>query len=94
MFNRALIAIAFAAAAVSAPAFAADANTCKNTPAALRSAAATAQPEQATMAMRLIVVGERLCDAGGRAEAGKKFASAAKALGTDLAALNTNVAAQ
>jgi hypothetical protein len=94
MFNRALIVIALAAATVSAPAFAADANTCKGTPAALRSAAASAQPEQASKAMKLIVVGEKLCDAGGRSEASKKFASAAKALGTDLASLNTTVTAQ
>lgn len=93
MFNRALIAIALAAG-VSAPAFAADANTCKSTPSALRTAAATAQPDAAKKALKLVTVGEQLCEAGGRSEAGKKFAAAAKALGTDLAAINTSVSAQ
>lgn len=93
MFNRALIAITIAAG-FAAPAVAADANTCKSTPVAIRNAAATAQPEQAKKALRLVSVGEQLCDAGGRSEAGKKFAAAAKALGTDLAAINTAVSAQ
>lgn len=93
MFNRALIAITIAAG-FAAPTFAADANTCKTTPAAIRSAAATAQPEQAKKALKLVGVGEQLCDAGGRSEASKKFAAAAKALGTDLAAINATVVAQ
>ncbi len=91
MFNRALIAIALISAA---PAFAVDANVCKSTPSAIRSAAASAQPEQAKKALKLVSVGEKLCEAGGRGEAVKKFSAAAMALGTDLAALSTGVTAQ
>ncbi len=91
MINRALIAIAIAAG-FSAPALAVDASVCVTSPAAIRNAATTAQPEQAKKALRLAAVGEKLCDAGGRSEANKKFAAAAKALGTDLAALTTTTA--
>lgn len=88
MINRALIAIAIAAG-FSAPALAADASVCVTSPTAIRSAAANAQPDQAVKALRLVTVGEKLCEAGGRSEASKKFAAAAKALGTDLASLTT-----
>ena len=73
--------------AAAAPAVAADA-TCANAPAQIRSIAATAQPDQARKALSLVNVGEKLCAAGGRNEAGKKFSAAAKVLGTDMAALN------
>lgn len=94
MINRAILALSIAAAAVAAPAFAADANSCKTAPAAIRSAATTASADQARKALQLVRTGELLCDAGGRAEAGKKFAAAARALGTDMAALTTNQSAQ
>lgn len=101
MNNRFLIApIAFAISAAfigaaASPAMAAPAGTCTTAPAQIRSIAATAQPEQARKALNLVNIGEQLCEAGGRSEANKKFAAAAKALGTDMAALsNTAPAAQ
>ncbi len=88
MINRALIAIAFAAASVSAaPAFAVDAKSCATTPAALRGIASNADADKSAKALRLVVVGEKLCAAGNRGEAAKKFAAAARALDTDLAVL-------
>lgn len=91
MIKRALIAITIAAG-FSVPALAVDASACTTSPTAIRNAATSAQPEQAKKALRLVSVGEKLCEAGGRSEAGKKFAAAAKALGTDLAALTTATA--
>jgi hypothetical protein len=91
MINRALIAIAIAAG-FSAPALAVDSSVCVTSPPAIRGAAATAEPEQAKKALRLVAIGEQLCDAGGRSEANKKFVAAAKALGTDLASLTTTTA--
>lgn len=82
------ISAAFLGAATT-PAMAADANACTTAPAQIRSAAATATPDQARKALNLVNVGEKLCAAGGRGEASKKFNSAAKALGTDMAALTT-----
>ncbi|WP_416908815.1 MAG: hypothetical protein ACMVO5_04175 [Polymorphobacter sp.] len=93
MINRSLIALAAAGlAAISSPAFAEDASVCMESPAAIRAAAATAEPAKAKKALRYAAVGEQLCDAGGRREAAKKFAAAAKALDTDLAALTTKTA--
>lgn len=95
MNNRFLIIpIAFAISAAvigaaAAPAMAAETGACATAPAQIRTVAATAQPDQARKAISLANVGQKLCDAGARNEAGKKFAAAAKALGTDLAALNT-----
>jgi hypothetical protein len=100
MNNRFLIApIAFAVSlafvgAAATPAMAADAATCSTAPAQIRTAAATAQPDQARKALSLVNVGEKLCAAGGRAEAGKKFSAAAKALGTDMASLTSAPTAQ
>ena len=85
------ISVAFIGAAAS-PAAAAE-NTCKTAPTQIRTAATTAEPEQARKALSLVNTGEKLCEAGGRNEAGKKFAAAAKALGTDLAALTTTAPA-
>lgn len=87
------ISAAFIGAAAS-PAMAASANACATAPAQLRSAAATAQPEQARKALSLVSTGEKLCEAGGRSEASKKFSAAAKALGTDMAALSSAPTAQ
>ncbi len=87
------IAFAISAAFIGAaatPAVAAEANSCTTAPAQIRSIAATAQPEQARKALSLVNTGEKLCEAGGRNEAGKKFAAAAKVLGTDMAALSTS----
>lgn len=91
------IAIAISAAFVGAaasPAMAADATICTTTPAQIRGIAAAAQPDQARKAISLVTIGEKLCDAGARNEAGRKFAAAAKVLGTDVAALNTAPVAQ
>ena len=85
------VSAAFIGAAAS-PAMAAD-TVCATTPAQIRTIAATAQPDQARKALGLVNIGEKLCAAGGRGEAGKKFSAAAKLLGTDLAALATTVAA-
>ncbi|WP_426164322.1 hypothetical protein [Sandarakinorhabdus sp. DWP1-3-1] len=90
------VAIAISAAflgAAASPAMAAE-GTCNTAPAQIRAIAATAQPDQARKALNLVQTGEKLCEAGGRNEAGKKFAAAAKALGTDMAALTTTTAAQ
>ncbi len=95
MNNRFLIApIAFAISAAfvgaaASPAIAASSSVCKTAPAQIRTLAATAQPDQARQALTLVSTGEKLCEAGGRNEAGKKFAAAAKLLGTDMAALGT-----
>ncbi|MFZ4689967.1 MAG: hypothetical protein ACOYLS_12065 [Polymorphobacter sp.] len=91
-FLIAPIAFAISAAFIGAaatPAMAGGTNACETAPAQIRTIAATAQPEQARKALGLVNVGEKLCEAGGRNEAGKKFAAAAKALGTDMAALST-----
>ncbi len=87
MIKSLFITIALAAGTLAAPSFAADANVCKTSPDAIRSAATSAQLEQAEKALRLVSIGEKLCAAGGRGEASKKFSAAARALGTDMAAL-------
>ena len=91
------VAIALSAAfvgAASAPAMAADA-TCTTTPAQIRTlATTTADADNARKAISLVNVGVKLCDAGARNEAGKKFSAAAKLLGTDLASLNSAPTAQ
>ena len=98
MNNRFLIvpvAFAISAAFIGAaatPAMAANAGTCATAPAQIRTIAATAQPDQARKALNLVNVGEKLCEAGGRNEAAKKFSAAAKVLGTDMAALSTPAA--
>jgi hypothetical protein len=100
MNNRFLIApiaIAISAAFVSAaasPAMATEAQVCATMPAQLRTIAATAQPADQRKALSLVSIGEKLCEAGGRNEAGKKFAAAAKVLGTDVASLSAAASAQ
>jgi hypothetical protein len=79
--------VAVSVAALAAPAMA-GANPCDTAPASLRALAGNAEADKAKKALRLVLVGERLCAAGGRGEAAKKFAAAAKALDTDLAALS------
>lgn len=88
-----VISLAFVGAAAT-PAMAGGTNVCATAPAQLRSASATAQPEAAKKALHLVNVGEALCKDGARNEANKKFASAAKALGTDMAALTSAPTAQ
>ncbi len=91
------VAIAISAAFIGAaatPAMATEASVCSETPAKIRNAASTSTPEQARKAMNLVNTGEALCEAGARHEASKKFAAAAKALGTDMAALNGGATAQ
>lgn len=100
MTNRLLIvpiAIAISAAfigAAASPAMAAEA-TCLTTPARIRSLATSApSADSARKALTLVAVDEKLCDAGARNEAGKKFSAAAKLLGTDVASLNAASSAQ
>jgi hypothetical protein len=95
MTNRLVLApIAFAIsaafiAAAATPAMAADAGICATAPGQIRTVATNAQPDQARKALNLVNVGEKLCEAGARNEAGKKFSAAAKVLGTDMAALTS-----
>lgn len=83
------LAVAFSAStlAVSAPAFAAGAETCAVAPAKLRALSANVDAAAAKKAERNIALGEALCDARNRSEAAKKFNLAAKSLGTELAAV-------
>jgi hypothetical protein len=78
--------IVLAAATVAAPAFAAPEN-CTAAPAALRSAAATATGDVQRSALTNVAMGEKLCVAGNRFEATRKFRTAAKALNVDLATI-------
>lgn len=99
MFNRmialpfAVIAAATFVGAAAAPAAAAEVS-CKVTPAQIRTLAVAKGGEEATKAIKLVATGEKLCDADAKFEAGKKFAAAAKLLGTDLAALPTATSGQ
>jgi hypothetical protein len=87
MLNR-IIALAITAAAVAATPVAASAPvSCKTTPAQIRTLAEAKGGEDATKALKLVSTGEALCAADAKFEAGKKFAAAAKLLGTELAAL-------
>jgi hypothetical protein len=81
----AIAAAAFTFGLSAGPAAAADATVCADAPAALRSLAASAQPETARKALRDVQTGEALCEARNRNEAARKFRAAAEALGTDLA---------
>ena len=88
------IAVALSAAffAAATPAAAASID-CATASGNLRAAAATAQPDTARKALNAIKTGEALCKDDARAEAGKKFAIAARTLGVDLASLGgTNTA--
>ena len=80
-----VISAAFLGAAAS-PALAAE-STCNVAPAQIRTIAATANPNQARKALLMVETGEKMCAEGGRFDATKKFAAAAKLLGTDLASL-------
>jgi hypothetical protein len=71
----------------AAPAAANTAQTCAVAPVKLRTLAASATADAARKAERNIALGEALCDARNRSEAAKKFDLAAKALGTELAAV-------
>ncbi len=89
MLNR-IIALALTAVAVaSTPVSAAAPVSCKATPAQIRTLAAAKGGEDATKAIKLVATGEKLCAEDAKFEAGKKFAQAAKLLGTELAALPT-----
>lgn len=98
MFTRIIIAapvaIALSAVFVGAAAYAApSAATCTTTPVQLRAAAGSATTDRQKSALMLISTGERLCAADAPAEAGKKFAAAARALGVDMAALPASTTA-
>ena len=94
MFNRFVIAgpIAIAVSAIvlgaaAAPASAAP-QTCAVAPAKIRAAAATStDADAARKALVMVATAEKMCAEGGSYDASKKFAAAAKVLGTDLAAL-------
>jgi hypothetical protein len=79
--------------AAAAPATAATVS-CSATPAQIRTLAAAKGGEEATKAIKLVATGEKLCASDAKFEAGKKFAAAAKMLGTELAALPTAAAGQ
>jgi hypothetical protein len=79
-----LLSVAAALAFSTVPA-AASSDVCAVAPGALRSLAASADAATQRKAVRNIALGEALCDARNRVEAQRKFAAAAKTLGTDLA---------
>lgn len=80
--------------AAAAPAMASE-SSCDRTPGQIRSLAVTStNADNTRKALTLVNVGEKLCDAGARSEASKKFSAAAKLLGTDLAAMNVAPTAQ
>ncbi len=82
------LAIALSAGALLAAAPAAAQSTaCDVAPAKLRAMAEGADASAQRKAVRNINLGEALCEARNRADAAKKFNLAAKALGTDLAAV-------
>ncbi len=83
----AIISTVFVGAATT-PAMARDANTCTAAPAQLRNAAASADQATQRKVLGLVNTGEKLCAADAGFEASKKFAAAAKALGTDMAQLS------
>jgi hypothetical protein len=85
------LAVAVAGATLALPTVPAIAGTeaCEVAPAKLRTMAASAEASAQKKALRNVDLGVALCDARNRAEAAKKFNLAAKALGTDLAAVMT-----
>lgn len=94
MMNR-LFALAITAAAViAAPVAAAAPVSCTATPAQIRTLAQAKTGAEATKVLHLVATGEKLCAEDAKYEAGKKFAAAAKLLGTDLAALATATSGQ
>jgi len=91
-FFLAPVALAISAAfigAAASPAMAVETGICATAPSQIRTLATNVAPDTARKVLNLVNVGEKLCDAGARNEAGKKFSAAAKALGTDMAALST-----
>lgn len=94
MLNR-FIALALTAAAIAAtPVAAAAPVSCKATPAQIRTLAEAKGGVEAGKALQLVATGEKLCASDAKFEAGKKFAAAAKLLGTELAALSTATSGQ
>lgn len=89
----AIIAAATFVGAAATPAVAAEAS-CKLTPAQIRTLATTKGGEEAGKALKLVATGEKLCAEDAKFEATKKFAAAAKLLGTELAALPTVTSGQ
>ena len=87
-----LAAVTFVGAAAS-PAAAAPVN-CSATPAQIRTLANAKGGDVAAKVTMLVATGEKLCAADAKYEAGKKFAAAAKLLGTDLASLSTATSGQ
>ncbi|WP_156256175.1 hypothetical protein [Sandarakinorhabdus oryzae] len=100
MFNRiialplAIVAAATFVGAAATPAAAAAPVSCKATPAQIRTLAEAKGGEDAAKAIKLVSTGEKLCEADAKFEATKKFAAAAKLLGTELAALSTATSGQ
>lgn len=83
-----LLSLAIVPAMLAAvPAAASDADTCAAAPAKLRAMAGSADEAVRKKVERNVTLGVSLCDARNRSEGVKKFDLAAKALGTDLAAL-------
>lgn len=82
---RAIIALsAVVAAFASVPAMSAP-QACDAAPAALRAAAVQAEAGAQRKALTDVSVGEKLCEAGNRFEATRKFREAARTLKVDLA---------
>ncbi len=82
-----LVAAAFAAApATAAP------EACAAAPAALRTAAVAAPAASQRTVLTNVSIGEKLCEAGNRFEANRKFKAAAKALNVDLATVMAGTA--
>lgn len=84
--RRTLISIVVLLSALpAAPAFAGSDERCTTYPAAIRAAAATAEPEAARKALRRVSLGEQLCEARNKSDAAEQFRAAARDLGIDLA---------
>ena len=80
---RTLLALVLAATIPALPAAAA-AGACETAPASLRSLAAMSDAQSARKAEQDIERGEALCNARNRQEAARRFARAARTLGTSL----------
>ena len=94
MFTR-LLALPLAVVAIAAvPAAAGTKINCAATPAQIRTLADAKGGEDAAKALKLVATGEKLCAEDAKFEAGKKFAAAAKLLGTELAALSAGTTGQ
>lgn len=91
--TRILIATALLALAAIATPAAAREGACTSTP-QIRSAAATARPEQAQKALRAVATAEKLCEEGNDRAARDKLALAMKTLGVEQASLTAPAAGQ